>query len=180
MARLQSGDIAPEFVLPSIDGTNFNSSDIKGKNIILTFFRFSSCPFCNMRINAIMKRWNEFGSDTVMIGVFDAKIKDLTKRMKHHNAPFTIVADENYDLFTKHSVEKSFLRFMIGTLSAPITLMKATVKGYFPRTLSISKLSTIPADILIDKTGKVVKAHYCKNTVDHLSIDEMVAFSQGN
>ena len=58
-------------------------------------------------------------------------------------------------------------------------MLEATVKGYLPLTLSISKLSTIPVDILIDENGKVVKAHYCKDTVDHLPIEELIAFSKG-
>jgi hypothetical protein len=57
--------------------------------------------------------------------------------------------------------------------------MQATLKGYFPLTLSIAKLSIIPVDILIDADGKVAKAHYCKDTADHLSIDELIAFSRG-
>ena len=177
MPRIVVGDEMPEFAMPSIKGSIFDTSEVKGKKMILTFFRFSSCPFCNIRISQLIKRWNEFSDDVVMVGIFDAKINDLTKRMEHHNVPFNIVADENYELFTKHSVRKSFVRFMIGTLSAPLTLLKATMRGYFPMTLSISKLSTIPVDILIDENGKVVKAHYCKNTADHLSIDEMVSFS---
>jgi len=53
------------------------------------------------------------------------------------------------------------------------------LKGYFPLTLSVAKLSIIPVDILIDADGKVAKAHYCKDTADHLSIDELIAFSRG-
>ncbi len=154
-------------------------ADYLGKRVILTFFRFSSCPFCNIRINRLVKRWNEFSTDTVMVGVFDAKIGELTKRMKKHNAPFTIVADESYEHFERNSVAKSLGRFLIGALRSPLTFMQATLKGYFPLTLSIGKLSIIPVDILIDEQGKVVRAHYCKDTVDHIPIDELIAFSKG-
>ena len=179
MPRLMVGDSVPNLNLPAIDGTTFNMSDTKGKRVILTFFRFSSCPFCNIRINKIVKRWNELADDTVMVGVFNAKAAELTKRMKKHKAPFTIVADESYEYFEKNSVVKSFGKFLWGALRSPLTFMQATLKGYFPLTLSIAKLSIIPVDILIDTDGKVVKAHYCKDTADHLSIDELIAFSKG-
>ena len=71
MPQLKVGDDAPNFILPAIDGTLFDMSNFKGKRVILTFFRFSSCPFCNIRINRILKRWEEFDDDTVMVGVFD-------------------------------------------------------------------------------------------------------------
>lgn len=177
MPELGSGDPAPQFSLPAIDGSTFNMADVKGKRVILTFFRFSSCPLCNMRIRRIIQRWDEFSDDAVMVAVFDAKIGELQKRMKKHNAPFIVVADETYEQFTKNGVMKSFFKFMWGAMRSPLTLLQATLRGYVPLTMSISKLSTIPVDILIDEEGKIVEAHYCKDTADHLPLEKMIAFS---
>ena len=179
MPQIVTGDTAPQFTLPAIDGSTFNMADMKGKRVILTFFRFSTCPLCNMRIRRIIQRWNEFSKDAVMVAVFDAKVGELQKRMKKHDAPFVVVADETYEQFNKNGVKKSFFKFMWGALRSPLTLLQATLRGYVPLTLSISKLSTIPVDILIDEDGKVVEAHYCKDTADHLSLDRMIAFSNG-
>ena len=179
MPQIVTGDTAPQFTLPAIDGSTFNMADMKGKRVILTFFRFSTCPLCNMRIRRIVQRWDEFSKDAVMVAVFDAKVGDLQKRMKKHDAPFVVVADETYEQFNKNGVKKSFFKFMWGAMRSPLTLLQATLRGYVPLTLSISKLSTIPVDILIDEDGKVVEAHYCKDTADHLSLDRMIAFSNG-
>ena len=179
MPQIVTGDTAPQFTLPAIDGSTFNMADMKGKRVILTFFRFSTCPLCNMRIRRIVQRWNEFSKDAVMVAVFDAKVGELQKRMKKHDAPFVVVADETYEQFNKNGVKKSFFKFMWGALRSPLTLLQATLRGYVPLTMSISKLSTIPVDILIDEEGKVVEAHYCKDTADHLSLDRMIAFSNG-
>ena len=69
---------------------------------------------------------------------------------------------------------------MWGAMRSPITMILATLKGYIPMTMSISKMSTLPADILIDEEGKVVDAHYCKDTVDHLPIDRLISFASGD
>ena len=180
MPRLKTGDQAPLMVLPSIDGTTFDMSLMKGKRVIFTFFRFSSCPFCNIRIDRLMKRWEEFPEGTVMVGVFDAKIEELTKRMGKRDIPFTIVADETYEHFENSGVTKSFGKFMWGAMRSPLTFIQATVKGYVPMTFSISKMSTIPVDLLIGEDGKIVEAHYCKDTVDHIPIDRMISFAKGN
>ena len=90
MPKLKIGDPAPDISLPAIDGTTFEMSSMKGRRVIFTFFRFSTCPFCNIRINRIMKRWDEFPENTVMVGVFDAEVSDLAKRMAKHNPKFTI------------------------------------------------------------------------------------------
>jgi len=179
MSMINTGDKAPPIVLPAIDGTTFDMAAMKGKKVILTFFRFSSCPLCNMRIRCIVKRWGEFSTDTVMVGVFDAKVGELKKRMKKHDVPFAIVADETYEQFENNGVKKSFFKFMLGALKSPVTLLQATLRGYVPLTMSLSKFSTIPVDVLIDETGTVVEAHYCKDTADHMSIDKMIAFSNG-
>ena len=178
VSRIGIGDDAPEFSLPSIDGQIFDMSKTKGNKVILTFFRFSSCPFCNIRIDRIIKRWDEFDDGTIMVGLFDADIQDLRKRMSGRSIPFAIVANDDYSLFRKYSVEKSFARFMWGAIRSPLTFLSATLKGYFPRTMSISKMSTIPVDVLIDESGKVVEAHYYKDTADHISIDRLIQFSK--
>ncbi len=179
MSQLTTGDLAPTLSLPAIDGSTFNMAEMKGKRVILTFFRFSSCPLCNMRIRRIIQRWDEFSEDTVMVAVFDAKIGELQKRMRKHNAPFVVVADETYEHFQNNGVKKSFFKFLWGAMRSPLTLLQATLRGYVPLTLSISKLSTIPVDILIDEEGTVVEAHYCKDTADHLPLEKMIAFSNG-
>jgi peroxiredoxin Q/BCP len=180
MPQLVVGDDAPSIVLPAIDGSTFDLSAYKGKRVILTFFRFESCPFCNLRIHRLVKRWGDFPEDTVMVGIFDANITNLSKKMKKHNVPFTLVADETYEHFLNSGVRKSLLRVMLAPLRAPLTFLETLVKGYVPMTLSPSKLSTLPVDILIGADGKVVEAHYCKDTVDHMPIDKMVSFAQGN
>jgi len=169
----------PNIILPSIDGGEFDISLVKGKRIILTFFRFESCPFCNIRINKITKRWSEFNEDTVMVGIFDANVDKLTKSMKKHNPPFVILADEEYTSFKEYEIQKSIFRVLFAPLRAPMTTLHAILKGYIPKTLSISKMSTIPVDILIDENGNVVRSHYCKDTVDHIPINDLIKFSNG-
>jgi len=45
--------------------------------------------------------------------------------------------------------------------------------------MSMSKMSTIPVDLLIHEEGKVVESHYCRDTVDHLPIDRLISFAKG-
>jgi peroxiredoxin Q/BCP len=148
--------------------------------VILTFFRFDSCPFCNLRIHRQVKRWNEFPEDTVMVGFFDASIEALPKRMKKHKVPFHFVADETYEHFLNNGVCKSLWRVMLAPLRRPLTFLETLVRGYVPLTLSPSNLSTLPVDILIDESGTIVEAHSCKDTVDHMPIDKMIAFANGD
>ncbi|MFQ3321251.1 MAG: hypothetical protein ACI9O1_000330 [Candidatus Thalassarchaeaceae archaeon] len=41
-------------------------------------------------------------------------------------------------------------------------------------------MSTIPVDKLIDENRNVIRSHHCRGTVDHIPIDELIEFSNGN
>ena len=69
--KIKKGDLINDLSLPSIDGTHFKIQEHKGKKIFLTFYRFAACPFCNLRINEIIKRYDEFGDNFLMVGIIE-------------------------------------------------------------------------------------------------------------
>ena len=172
MPKVSTGDNAPALVLPAIDGSTFDMQSVRGKKVILTFFRFSTCPLCNMRIRKIKQRWNEFSQDTVMVGVFDADIADLTKRMTKNTTSRSPSWPTNPMLRSNPTASGNRLSSSCGGCKSPLTLLQATLRGYVPLTMSIGKLSTIPVDMLIDENGRVVDAHYCKDTADPCRLTE--------
>ena len=61
--KLKKGDSINELTLPSVDGSTFNLETIKGKKAMISFYRYSSCPFCHLRINEIISKKSEFGDN---------------------------------------------------------------------------------------------------------------------
>lgn len=49
--KIKVGDKISELSLPNIDGTEFDLVKIQGKKALISFYRYSSCPFCHLRIN---------------------------------------------------------------------------------------------------------------------------------
>ena len=49
--KIKKGDVINELSLPSVDGSVFDLESIKGKKSLISFYRYSSCPFCHLRIN---------------------------------------------------------------------------------------------------------------------------------
>ena len=72
--KLKKGDKIEDLTLPSIDGTTFNLDSIKGKKAMISFYRYSSCPFCHLRMNEIINKTNEFGNNFVPIAIFDLSL----------------------------------------------------------------------------------------------------------
>ena len=88
--EIKAGDTLEEIVLPSIDGSEFNIASVKGKKVLLTFYRFAKWPICNLRINEFVKIRDEFGENFMMVGIFDSELKNLQKAMEKHKVPFTL------------------------------------------------------------------------------------------
>ena len=110
-----------------------------------------------------------------MIAIFNSSPDYLAKQMGKHNAPFTILADQNFEYFAKYEVEKSFPKFMIGSLVGFFRILKASLKGYFP--MELKGMTIVPVDVLINEAGIIEKVYYGKNTTDHMSFDEIKEFS---
>ena len=174
--KFKTGDQFTNIKLPAIDGTIFDSESIKGKPIMLSFLRFASCPFCNLRINELVRRFDEFGDDFTIIAIFDSPLDNLIKHAEGHKAPFPILADEKNSCYKKYSIERSVIGVLKGMLLRMPTLLRGMFKGYVPLVIK-GNLTTMPADFLIDKNGIIKTAYYGKDEGDHLPIELVKEFS---
>ena len=174
--RLKPGSKYIDIQLPAIDGTAFNSESIEGKSVMVSFFRFASCPFCNLRVNELVRRFDEFGDDFTIIAIFDSPLDNLTRHTEGHKAPFPILADEQNIYYKKYSIERSFLGMLKGMFLRMPTMLKGMFKGYIPMVIKGS-LTTMPADFLIDREGVIQLAYYGKDEGDHLAFDSVKEFS---
>ncbi|MCK5250337.1 MAG: redoxin domain-containing protein, partial [Spirochaetaceae bacterium] len=55
MSEILAGAAVTDFTLPDLDGRDFRLSSLAGRRYHLAFFRFASCPFCNLRVNALIR-----------------------------------------------------------------------------------------------------------------------------
>lgn len=174
--RLTSGSKLTNIQLPAIDSSIFNSDSVKGKPVMLSFLRFASCPFCNLRINELVRRFDEFGDDFTIIAIFDSPLDNLTHHAEGHKAPFPILADESNKYYKEYGIEHSVAGMLKGMVFRFPTLLKGMLKGYVPLRFKGS-LITMPADFLIDRDGIIQVAYYGEDEGDHLAFDEVKKFS---
>ena len=174
--RKKPGEEAARIKLPAIDGSAFDTESLRGKPYMLSFFRFAGCPFCNMRLHELVKRFNEFGDGFTIVAVFDSPLANLVLHAKGHDAPFPILADESNQFYREYGIEHSVGGMLKGMIFRMPTLMRAMGKGYIPTRIKGS-MTTMPADFLIDRKGIIRKAYYGSDEGDHLSREEIKAFS---
>ena len=77
--KIKVGDKISELSLPNIDGTEFDLVKIQGKKALISFYRYSSCPFCHLRINETINNKNNFGEGFETIAIFNCTLESLQK-----------------------------------------------------------------------------------------------------
>ncbi len=175
--KLKQGDEIISITLPSIDDTLVETSNLIGKPFMVSFYRFASCPFCNLRVNELVTHYNELGDNFEIIAIFDSSLDNLKKHALEHQSPFPILADEENGYYQKYAIEHSFLGMLKGMFFRIPTLFNGLFRGYIPTTIKGS-ITTMPADFLIDENGIIQKAYYGKDEGDHLTFDEIKTFSK--
>lgn len=167
---------ATRIKLPAIDGSTFDTDSLKGKPFMLSFLRFASCPFCNLRVHELVKRFAEFGNDFTIVLVFDSPLDNLVRHAEGHKAPFPILADDSNLYYKKYGIEHSLSGVFKGMFLRMPRLIRAMLMGYVPTTIKGS-MTTMPADFLIDRNGIIQVAHYGNDEGDHLPFEQVKAFS---
>ena len=174
--RLNPGSKSINIRLPAIDGSQFDLETVKGRPFMLSFLRFASCPFCNLRVNQLVQRFDEFGKDFTIIAVFNSPLDNLTVHTEGHQAPFPILADENNKYYREYGIERSLLGVLKGMIFRMPTLIRGLRQGYIPKNANGSA-TIMPADFLIDRDGIIQVAHYGNDEGDHLPFDQIKEFS---
>ena len=174
--RLQSGQHAPEFKLFNINGEEFNTESLKGKRYLLTFYRFASCPFCNLRVHQLTNKYAQYNDNFEVIAVFDSTLENLQKYATRHQPPFPVLADKDNNIHCLYHIEHSISGVLKGILFKFPTLMFSILKGYIPWRIKGS-LSGMPADFLVNENGIIDTAYYGNNEGDHISLHRVKQYA---
>lgn len=173
--RWKVGQTVPDFSFTDSDG---NASTFKNKlkegKVYLTFYRYASCPFCNLRVHQVIQRAEEFkAAGLVVVGVFESGKKIYDKYAGKQKPPFTIILDPDKKIYQLFRVEKSWLGVLRTFFFHGGGIVKAMTKGFIPGAMDGSA-DRMVADFILDSSGKIEVAHYGKHAGDHLPIEEVL------
>lgn len=100
-ARLEVGDTAPAFGLPSADGTTVKLSDFKGRKVIVYFYPAAMTPGCTKEacaFNEGLATLNDAGIDVV--GISPDKPEKLAKFRDAEGLTFPLLSDPEKKVLT--------------------------------------------------------------------------------
>ena len=175
--RLEKGQTMPDFKVEDIFGNKISSNQYKGKNLMISFYRYASCPLCNLRIHELKEKYEYFkGKKLSILAFFQSPKESILEFVGKLDAPFPIIADPERNIYKKFGVEESnYKKFLKGLLQKD--KFRKAAKLLRPLNLGKGKPEgsryLVPADFLIDKNLIIQKVYYGKDISDHIPINEI-------
>ncbi|WIM67239.1 thioredoxin-dependent thiol peroxidase [Corynebacterium breve] len=100
-SRLNVGDTAPAFTLPSDSGKDVSLSDYAGKRVIVYFYPRANTPGCTKEACDFRDNLAQFNdSDTAVLGISPDPVEKLAKFRDDHELTFPLLSDESKEVMT--------------------------------------------------------------------------------
>ena len=172
--RLVAGQTAPAFRVVDIAGQPVALESYRGHSLLLSFYRYASCPFCNLRVHELIQRLPEFEEHGLsLVAVFQSSRIGILDYVGKQRPPFPIIPDPAHRLYRHYGVESSLRGFAAGFVQHLGKAMRSMRMGFLPGPMDGIK-TLIPADFLIAPDDAIRIAYYGRNISDHLSIDTLL------
>jgi len=107
-----------------------------------------------------------------IVAVFDSPIENLKQHAQGHQAPFSILADKENRYYKAYGIEYSVIGMLKGVFLRFPTLIKGLYMGYISF-LFKGRMTTMPANFLIDRHGIIQSVYYERDEGDHLPFDQI-------
>lgn len=173
--RLKVGDKAPYFATKDIRNhkvTPFHAN----RWTLVSFHRFAACPFCVLRTNELIQRYDEFGENDVdIISIWPSSVEKMLRVGEHVTTPFPLVSDEQKEIFEQYGVTKSSKSALLKVLMHPKLVWEVTKKSRnLKNEESDADKGLLPAEFLVNPEGEIVIANYGEHYGDHASVEELL------
>ncbi len=180
--RLDSNISAPDFKLKDIFGRMIDLEQYRGKRVFIGFFRHAGCPFCNIRVHALLKKHEEFKAlGLEMIFFFESPENLLLKSIFHKEvSPIPLLSDPKKIIYAQYGIESSGYKSAVSHLTTFVqTAFKARKLGVPTHMMAGGEsISTIPAEFLLDQDLQIKKVHYAENLNDRLAMETLELFAK--
>lgn len=165
---LSTGIEAPEIRASDFKGNPFDLSSLKSKKVLLSFYRYAGCPFCQLRFLELI---DEFGNEEGirMVAVFQSSSDSIRSYAGGIDSPAIVLADPDEELYRLYGVGYGFRAWILGVKSW-VRFVKSILSGN-KWGKSEGRSSRLPADFLIDENGDVVYMHYGRSMDDHMPVE---------
>lgn len=174
--RLKPGDKAVPFSGGTIDGETISLEQFAGKPLLLMFYRYASCPMCNLRLRDFAQHYSKLHERGLeVVAFFHSPASYIRRNAGKQHYPFHLIADPQFKVYQSYGVETSWLRFFLSMLlpSFYVDWIRSMRYGFWGGV--DWQMGKMPADFLIGPDGHILRTHYGRDMGDHLAVPEVEA-----
>ena len=176
--RLRGGEAVRPQELETIDGALVRVPD-PGRLVHLQFRRFAGCPVCTMHLRSVVTRHDEIVAAGVReVVLFHSPVDELRPHVS--DLPFEVVPDPDKRVYREFGVEAGARALLDPRSWGPI--LRAIASALWRRDAHPSSSPRggrlgLPADFLIDGSGRITACKYGEHLYDQWSVDELLALA---
>lgn len=169
-----AGQLVPAFQGTTHKGETIDLSDLRGRKIWVGFYRWASCPLCNLRIKELIAVHDEFEKAGIQhVAVFQSPPENIAKYVGAQEPPCPLVSDPDLRLYDRFGVRPNVWGLFYPRVF--IRAVQATLAGLLSLKIDGRK-AMVPADFLVDPEGLVWKAYYGGAVSDHIPFEDVREF----
>jgi peroxiredoxin len=176
---LTIGDIPPAFQMPNLRGEITSLEEFRGRWLLLSFYRYASCPLCNLRVHELSElhaEWQAKGLE--MLAIFQSPVEKLNMYVGSQQLPFALIPDPGQVLYKSYGVDHSWMGFLLAWVKRLPEISLAVLRERFLPGSIEGGIHRIPADFLINPDGCITEAYYGRDIGDHLPIAKIKQYLQ--
>ena len=101
------GALAPDFVLPDLNGTQVRLADYRGKKVVFVNFWAPWCPSCRFEMPtmpAVYQRFKEQGLEILAISIDQGSRQQTVTYAAEHTLPFPVLLDPKQEVMDRYRV----------------------------------------------------------------------------
>ncbi len=173
--RLKAGEKAPLFEVEDIHGQRIALKDFAGQKLMVSFYRYSGCPFCNLRVADMIRHYPIFEKQNLkMISFWQSAKEDILETVGKQDAPFPLVPDKEMKIYALYGVERHLMA-PLKVLLNPALSLRALFSPFMKLKIA-GDVDLVPADFLIGPDLTIKRSYYGSHIADHIPISEIESF----
>lgn len=176
--RLTVGTDAPGFAAQALGGHQVNLAALRGRTVLLKFYRFATCPVCNLHLHRFIEEYHTLDALGLTTMVLFHSPEAKVEASHAEPLPFDLVPDPDKRIFRAFGVETGWAGMFSPTVMRDYR--RALAAGFPPGMLtSDGGITGNPADFIVDAAGRIAFAHYGRHYADSLGATEIAEARRG-
>jgi len=123
--KLEVGQKAPPFRLPSTDGSEISLEDLRGETVVLYFYPRDMTPGCTREACDFRDRWAGVKKRARLLGVSKDSLVSHAKFRGQHRLPFPLLSDADNAVakaYGAYGEKKLYGRPVVGTIRSTFVI----------------------------------------------------------